>query len=446
MKHEADRQSDAVGVGIGPFNLSVAALMQPLRELSSRFFERAPEFQWHPGLLFPEATIQVSFLKDLVTLADPTSRYSFISFLYATKRLYRFITADFPRVSRVEFNQYLRWVCDALPNLNFAQAVESISFDGSGLVVETGGERISTRNVILGTGLSPIIPACARPHMGPTVIHARDFLKRNWQTGGRRVGVIGGGQTGAEVFLHLLNQSSALPRAAVWVTRRSNFLPLDESPFTNELFVPAYSEFFFQLDSAQKAILLAEQKLASDGISGELLARIYRRLYELEFLENHTRRYAMYPGREMVGLDNGAGEWKLTLQDKLSSRIEIVPVDFVVLCTGAEYRRPPCLEPIADRIDWEQGGFKLREDFSVAWDGPDAIKLYAQNAARLSRGIADPNLSLMAWRSAKIINSIAGRLVYDVSEASKVLEWQGNAAGDITETTGDYSNEEPAWL
>src|SRR5215475_12275348 len=121
-----DQNLDVAGVGIGPFNLSVAALVSPLNHIKSRFFERANEFQWHPGLLFPEATIQVSFLKDLVTLANPTSPYSFIAFLFKTGRLYRFITANFPRVSRREFNQYFRWVCDHLPNLEFGRNVEAI--------------------------------------------------------------------------------------------------------------------------------------------------------------------------------------------------------------------------------------------------------------------------------------------------------------------------------
>ena len=78
---------DAIGVGIGPFNLSLAALLAPTG-FRARFFERNAEFQWHPGLLFPESTIQVSYLKDLVTLADPTSRYSFLAFLHAKKRFY----------------------------------------------------------------------------------------------------------------------------------------------------------------------------------------------------------------------------------------------------------------------------------------------------------------------------------------------------------------------
>jgi lysine/ornithine N-monooxygenase len=97
-------------VGAGPFNLSLAALLAPTG-FNARFFDKSAEFDWHPGLLFPEASIQVSYLKDLVTLVDPTSQYSFLAFLRAHKRLYRFINRSQP-VSRKEFNQYLQWVAD----------------------------------------------------------------------------------------------------------------------------------------------------------------------------------------------------------------------------------------------------------------------------------------------------------------------------------------------
>ena len=74
---------DLIGIGIGPSNLSLAALLAPFAEARACFFDRARELKWHPGLLFPEAEIQVSHLKDLVTPADPTSRFSFLAFLHA---------------------------------------------------------------------------------------------------------------------------------------------------------------------------------------------------------------------------------------------------------------------------------------------------------------------------------------------------------------------------
>lgn len=42
---------DFIGVGIGPFNLSIAALSHQAEGLSSRFFDGRPHFAWHPGML-----------------------------------------------------------------------------------------------------------------------------------------------------------------------------------------------------------------------------------------------------------------------------------------------------------------------------------------------------------------------------------------------------------
>jgi lysine N6-hydroxylase len=147
MNSENDQIIDAVGVGIGPFNLSAAALLQPVKEIKSKFYDQVKSFVWHPGLLFPEATIQLSYLKDLVTLADPTSPYSFLSFLFAQRRLYRFINADFSRVTRMEFNQYLQWVCALLPNLEFGRSVVAITDDDDTLMVHFDDGVVRTKNI-----------------------------------------------------------------------------------------------------------------------------------------------------------------------------------------------------------------------------------------------------------------------------------------------------------
>ncbi len=58
---------DFIGIGIGPFNLSVAALAEGLDGFSSLFLERKPHFSWHPGMMVPDCHMQTSFLKDLVS-------------------------------------------------------------------------------------------------------------------------------------------------------------------------------------------------------------------------------------------------------------------------------------------------------------------------------------------------------------------------------------------
>jgi lysine N6-hydroxylase len=69
-----DGPYDLVGVGIGPANLSLAALADPLDGLHTTFFERESAFRWHPGLMIDGAFLQVPFLADLVSLVDPTSQ------------------------------------------------------------------------------------------------------------------------------------------------------------------------------------------------------------------------------------------------------------------------------------------------------------------------------------------------------------------------------------
>jgi lysine N6-hydroxylase len=170
-------------------------------------------------------------------------------------------------------------------------------------------------------------------------------------------------------------------------------------------------------------VLLAEQKLSSDGIAPGLLESIYRRLYELDFLNGHGRSYSLHIGHELTNLSPAGSGWGLTIRDAISNRHETINADIVVLCTGAEYRIAPYLEPLSDRLTWEHGGYRTNEDFSIEWDGPKSLKIYIQNAARHCRGVADPNLSLMAWRSATIINSVVGESVYEINDNNSVFDW-----------------------
>lgn len=62
---------DLAGIGAGPFNLSVAALLQQAPAISSRFFESRESVTWHPGMLLDDTHMQTMFLKDLVTPVSP---------------------------------------------------------------------------------------------------------------------------------------------------------------------------------------------------------------------------------------------------------------------------------------------------------------------------------------------------------------------------------------
>lgn len=126
---------DFIGVGIGPFNLSIAALSHQAEGLSSRFFDGRPHFAWHPGMLVPDCHMQTMFLKDLVSAVAPTSPYSFVSYLVKRKKFYRFLTTELRTVSRDEFSDYLRWAAEGMNNLHFNHTVRVLisTRDASGL-------------------------------------------------------------------------------------------------------------------------------------------------------------------------------------------------------------------------------------------------------------------------------------------------------------------------
>jgi lysine N6-hydroxylase len=406
--------TDLLGVGIGPFNLSLAALLSPLQSISHCFFDQNSDFNWHPGMLLPGAELQVSYLQDLVTLVDPTNAYSFIAYLAKHKRLYSFMNAQFKHVLRVEFNNYLNWVSRSIPHLHFNERVEEIQFEKDCFTTVTSQRMIQSKHLVLGNGLTPNIPDFAKPYLSSTLFHNKDFSqnKIDWQN--KKVVVVGGGQSGAEIVDYILAQHTPLPTELTWITKRNHFAAMDDSTFTNELFSPQYNELFFSLSAEKKSVLLQEQTLASDGISLNLLNSIYRKLYSLEFLENKGRFFNLMTHRKLSAVHCQNNVYELTLTELEHSAAELLTADIIILCTGYKWEFPFYLGSLADKVPLHNNQFQVNQDFSIIWNGPHENRIYVQNAARHSHGIADPNLCLMAWRSAKIINSIAGQSLYDI--------------------------------
>ncbi|KAI7944051.1 hypothetical protein MJO28_011579 [Puccinia striiformis f. sp. tritici] len=117
---------DLVGIGFGPANLSLSVRLaeENLAEsnqiarsrdqvtgvdgpnqhaettLKACFIESNDCFRWHPGI----------FLKDLVTLRNPCSPFSFLNYLHCQKRLVDFINRATFTPTRLEFADYLAWV------------------------------------------------------------------------------------------------------------------------------------------------------------------------------------------------------------------------------------------------------------------------------------------------------------------------------------------------
>ena len=418
---------DLFGVGIGPFNLSLAALADSLPGLRCRFAERRAEFGWHPGLMVAGAMMQTSYLKDLVTPVLPTSRWSFLNYLVQHGRFFDFMAARRGSASRAEFADYMGWAAHGLASTAFGEAVETVEHDGQAFAITgASGRRWHSKAVSVGVGPQPAIPAFARP--GPDCLHASGWLERSAPLAGRRVAVIGGGQSGAEIVLDLLHRPDA-PAQIIWISRRCSYWTLQDGAFIDQFFAPDYVAAWHHQSSPARRTVLAEQKYASDGITRETADAIYDALYERRRAGRHD--VTLRPGREVFAIRKTQSAQLIKAHVAGTEQPELCEADLIVLATGYRQVLPACLEPLAGRLQLQSDdGLALDANYRVLWDGPRQTPLYAMNHGRHSHGISDPQISLAAWRSAVILNDLTGQRLFRTraeTGSPTMIDWPGQA-------------------
>ncbi|WP_369600207.1 SidA/IucD/PvdA family monooxygenase [Hahella sp. SMD15-11] len=412
-----DSRYDLVGVGCGPFNLSIAALAdeaaQAGRPLKTCFFDARPEFEWHPGMMLPGSSLQTSCFKDLVTPVKPTSRWSFMNYLVAHRRFYRFLHADMKTVSRAEFADYLRWVAEQLPNVHFGCRVSSVRHEGDYFRISVDGlnQPVFARSLCVGTGLQPKWPCEVSPEMASHITHSHDLSLTDFSCEGQTVVVIGGGQSGAEIVLNLLRHHWGASRRILWITRRPTLSVLDDSHFVNEFFTPAWMHAFVRLDLPVRQRLVAEQKMASDGISGETLKELYQLLYRMSILTPESLPEILV-GRSVRSMKARNRRVLIQTEHLLCGESEWFEADRVICATGYDNRYPSCLDQLKEYLpDSNPLAEAENLDFEVPLKG-SGPRLFRVNSGRVRLGIAEPQMSLMAWRAARIINAVLGDSFY----------------------------------
>ncbi|GEC04118.1 monooxygenase [Streptomyces spinoverrucosus] len=427
---EPQATRDLVGIGIGPFNLSLAALAHPLAELDAVFYEQRPTFDWHPGLLIDGTTVQVPFLADLVTLADPASPWSFLNYLKTRERLFPFYFAERFHIQRTEYDAYCRWVAENLPGLRFCHRVDAVRWNAEHDVFEvdftqldTGAEaeslgRTYTKNLVLGIGTEPYVPDPLRPLVdapGVPVIHAADYLDhRATLLAAEHITVVGSGQSGAEVFLDLLRHRPAGRERLHWIGRSDAFAPMEYSKLGLEHFTPDYTRYFHALSEPVREQLVTAQWQLHKGIDAGTMAAIHDELYRRN-LGGGWPDAVLTPGvtvRTAGRIATTKIELHLEhLQQGTRSRLT---TDAVVLATG--YRERPLtrllagLEPYLRRDSRDRP--RVDEEHRLVLDPSVTGAVFVQNTALHTHGVGTPDLGLAAWRSATILNALTGKEPY----------------------------------
>lgn len=420
---------DMVGVGIGPANLALAALADPVVELRAAFFERSPSFSWHPGLLLENAVVQVPYLADLVTLVDPTSTWSFLAYLRHTGRLLPFYISERSHVLRRQYDDYCRWVANSLPSCHFGTEVVGAdmvddSDDGAAVevsVVPAGGAattRVRARHLVVGIGTEASLPECLRGlvespdalalHAGEYIHHREDLVAAGHVT------VVGSGQSGAEVLLDLLRRRAVGAERLTWLARTPAFAPMEYSALGLEHFTPDHSRYFYGLDAAARDQLLPAQWQLYKGISaqtmGDLRAELDRRS-----LDGAWPDVGLHPDVEVQAARMEAGDRiAVDLHHRRQRRRTTITTNALVAATGyTERPLTKVLGALGERLATDAAGRPcITADRRLVDDRGDPLPVFVQNAERHTHGVGAPDLGLVAWRAAEILHEVCGRTLH----------------------------------
>jgi lysine N6-hydroxylase len=425
-----------IAIGLGPFNLSLACLMAPLKEHSCLFLERNAGFDWHPGMLLDDATLQNPFLADLVSLADPTSRFSYLNYCRHQGKLYRHFIRENFYLTRREFNAYCRWAVSQLTNLRFDSEVTRIEHDASrGEYVVAGRDGRSgrlfehrCRRLVLGIGSVPHFPACCDP-VHPYV-HTAGYLQHKARLQTRRsITIVGSGQSAAEVYHDLLKDSPRHDYALNWITRSSRFVPMEYVKLTIELSTPEYGDHYFALTPAKKQQALHEQKAVYNGINARLINDIYDLLAERRAAGDFRGRLLTHCELQGCRFDEAAGEYALTFLHTEQERRYAHRTDGLVLATGYAHRVPALVDPIRHRIRWdEQGRYLQARNYSVDAAGTE---VFVQNAGFHCHGLTSPDLGMTCLRNARLIHALTGVEYYPVELKVALQDFAPPAGGPL---------------
>ena len=427
------RVYDYAGIGVGPFNLGLAALSEPVEGLNGVFLERRDSFDWHPGMMLEPAHLQVPFMADLVTLADPTSPYSFLNFLKQTGRLYRFYIRENFYPLRAEYNQYCQWVAGQLPSVRFGTDVTNVSYDDGVYTLSVDGpagpEVLRARRLVLGTGTSPYVPEVCRGILaaGGTVLHNADYLARKSELQQRRsITIVGSGQSAAEIYHELLQDIDVYGYQLNWVTRSGRFFPLEYTKLTLEMTSPEYVDYFHGLPQDRRDSLIKTQKNLYKGISSELIDAIYDLLYTKSLSGTVDTRLLTLSTVTGAGWNAAARSHTLQLRHDEQGADYPLDTEAVVLATGYAYREPAFLAGVQGRIARDSAGrFAVQRNYSI---GVEPGEIFVQNAELHTHGFVSPDLGMAAYRNSCILREILGCEVYPVERSIAFQEFGAPAA------------------
>ncbi|SLM61880.1 MULTISPECIES: lysine N(6)-hydroxylase/L-ornithine N(5)-oxygenase family protein [Dickeya] len=429
---------DIIGVGFGPANLALSIcidennekLKYPASPLKSLFFEKNESFSWHPGMLINDATMQISYLKDLVTLRNPASPFSFLNYLHQKNRLEDFINLKSFYPTRVEYFDYLNWAAQQQQDcVRYAHRVDDIKprrlSDGSTIVevwvtdLSNGTQhRFLTKNLAVATGIVPKMPEIHQ--VSASVIHSSQFLptiQNIPSSDTKKFLVVGGGQSAAEIVNHLYDRFDNATVTSVFST--FGFKPADDSHFVNRIFDAESVDMFFSASVSLKSkIMDTHADTNYSVVDGDLIAEIYKKVYQEKV--NNQKRIQLRQLTRLSSVKHVGSKPIATLHNLKTDEIYTEEFDYIIMATG--YRVPDITElfPSASELIAlaEDNSITLDRNYSVSINRPLAGKIYLPGMSEAHHGLSATLLSLLPIRANEIVRDVTNTLSVKAASVS----------------------------
>ncbi|MFB6561646.1 lysine N(6)-hydroxylase/L-ornithine N(5)-oxygenase family protein [Streptomyces sp. NPDC056400] len=426
LSDDAPLIHDLIGIGFGPSNVAMAIALSehnagvgPQEAVTAHFFEQQPRFGWHRGMLIDDATMQVSFLKDLVTLRNPASEYSFLCYLQSRGRLIDFVNHKSLFPLRVEFHDYFEWAAAKVDDMvsygSEVVAVRPVLRDGAieyvDVTARSGSELVvhRARNLVIGTGLRPQMPEGV--DRTERIWHTSELLTRVAALGGAdpsRFVVVGAGQSAAEnvAFLH-----RTFPRAEVCaVFSRYGYSPADDSGFANRIFDPsAVDEYFTAPEEIKRKLIEYHANTNYSVVDIDLIDDLYRQEYQEKVLG--TERLRFLKVSRLADVTETPDHVRVTVESLVTGEKEALAADALVYATG--YRSADGLGLLGDVEKYCRrdglGRVRVARDYRVESEPELRCGIYLQGGTEHTHGITSSLLSNTAVRVGEILQSIVAR-------------------------------------
>lgn len=407
---------DVVGIGFGPSNLGLAIAIEEHNTesgrapITARFVERQNEFGWHPGMLLPRTTMQISFLKDLVTQRNVQSRFSFLNYLSDAGRLTDFVNHQTFFPTRHEFHDYLSWAARTVnADVDYGTDAVAIHDNGDHFEVELRGAVngvLRARDVVISTGLVARMPEGVVGsdrvfHNHKLLAHLSALPERSH----RRFAVLGAGQSAAETVEYL---HSTFPDAEVHaIFAKYGYSPADDSPYANRIFDPsAVDDFYASTPEFRRKLLGYHRGTNYSAVDLPLIEELYAREYSERVAGE--RRLFMHGASRAIGIDDSGGEVSVTVAHEPTGLTEELRCDAVVCATGfAQMSVDRVLGALAADVVHEADGPAVTRDYRLVTHRPMSGSIYLQGGTEHTHGISSSLLSNVAVRTGEIVRSVA---------------------------------------